>query len=140
MKKLDTKLEAEGAEFLVLGQLLLRRIFAYKTYTNLPGYDLVATSRDATRAARIQVKSRWRSGDPFFLIKKFNCDFVVAVRLNRGKKGGGVPASEPEYFVLPVQVVESIHRPGPWSKVVFKDIDVKYRDNWSLIEDFLAGK
>lgn len=140
MARLDTKLESEGAEFLVLGQLLLQRIFAYKTYTNLPGYDLVATNRDTTRAARIQVKSRWRTGAPFFLIKSFNCDFVVAVRLNRGKKGGDVPATLPEYFVLPVEVVKSIHRPGPWSKVVFKDIDSEYRDNWSLIAEFLEGK
>lgn len=43
MPRLDTRLEAEGAEFLVLGQLLLQRIASYKTYTNMPGYDLVAT-------------------------------------------------------------------------------------------------
>jgi hypothetical protein len=64
MSRLDTKLESEGAEFLVLGQLLVARIPTYKTYTNMPGYDLVATNPDTNRAARIQVKSRWRTGAP----------------------------------------------------------------------------
>ena len=38
----DTKLESERAEFLVLGRLLLEKITAFKTYTNFPGYDLIA--------------------------------------------------------------------------------------------------
>lgn len=42
MPRLDTRLESEGAEFLVLGQLLIARIPTYKTYTNMPGWDLVA--------------------------------------------------------------------------------------------------
>ncbi len=123
MARLDTKLEAEGAEFLVLGHLLLQRIPAYKTYTNMPGYDLVATNPDTNMSARIQVKSRWRTGAPFFLIRNFDCEFVVAVRLNRGKKGGGGPIRPPEYFVLPVEVVKLVRRPGAWSKVVFRDIE-----------------
>jgi hypothetical protein len=138
MPRQNTKLEAEGAEFLVLGQLLLQRIPAYKTYTNMPGYDLVATNPDTNRSARIQVKSRWRTGAPFFLIKNFDCEFVVAVRLNRGKKGGGGRVCSPEYFVLPVDVARSPHRPGAWPKVVFRDIDAKYQENWSLIAKFLA--
>ncbi|MBU4273034.1 MAG: hypothetical protein KKE86_05540 [Planctomycetes bacterium] len=143
MAKQDTKLEAEGAEFLVLGQLLLQGISAYKTYNNMPGYDLVATNPDTNRSAKIQVKSRWRTGAPHFLIKNFDdCDFVVAVRLNRGKKGGGgsmLPQS-PEFFVLPVEIVKKVRRQGPWSKVVFRDIEdlEKYKDNWSLIAEFLA--
>jgi hypothetical protein len=142
MSKQNTKLEAEGAEFLVLGELLLQRIPTYKCYTNMPGHDLVATNPKTNRSARIQVKSRWKTNAPFFLIKKFQCDFVVAVRLNRGKKvGGGGQMRPPEFFVLPVDVVKSVRRPGPWSKVVFKDIaglDEKYKGNWSLIANFLA--
>ncbi len=142
MPRRDTRLEAEAAEFLVLGALLLERIPTYKTYTNMPGYDLVATNPDTNRSARIQVKSRWRTGAPFFLIKEGfekTCDFVVAVRLNRGKKGGDTGDQlPPEYFVLPVDVAESIHRPGPWSKVLFRDIDGQYKENWRLIADFLA--
>lgn len=139
MARLDTKLEAEGAEFLVLGQLLLHRIPTYKTYTNMPGYDLVATNPETNRSARIQVKSRWRTSAPFFLIKNFDCEFVVAVRLNRGKKGGGGRVLVPDYFVLPIAKVKSVYRPGQWSKVCFRDIvDLEsHRENWALIEDFL---
>ena len=126
---------------LVLGQLLLQRIPTYKTYTNMPGYDLVATNPDTNRSARIQVKSRWRTGAPFFLIENLDCEFVVVVRLNRGKKGGGGRVLPPEYFVLPVEIVKSVYQPGTWSKVVFRHIaDLeKYRENWSLIAEFLAG-
>jgi hypothetical protein len=35
-KRLDTKLEAEAAEFLVLGHLLLEKISAFKAYVNYP--------------------------------------------------------------------------------------------------------
>ena len=138
MPRQDTKLEAEGAEFLVLSQLLLQRIEAYKAYTKMPGYDLVATNASAGRLARIQVKSRWRTGAPFFLIKSFACDFVVAVRLNRGKKGGGGRVLPPEYFVVPAGIAESVCRRGPWSRVVFREIE-EYKDKWSGIREFLAG-
>jgi len=140
MTRLDTKLEAQGAEFLVLGHLLLQRIEAYKSYTNMPGYDLVAANPKTKKLARIQVKSRWKTGAPFFLINNFDCEFVVAVCLNRGKKGGGGRVRPPEYFVLPVETVNSVRRRGAWSKVVFRDIaDLeKYKENWSLIAEFLA--
>jgi hypothetical protein len=84
--RLDTKLESAGAEFLVLGNLLLRRIPAYKTYTNMPGYDLVATNAERHTSARIQVKSRWETGASGFPMANFHCDFVVAAFLNRGPK------------------------------------------------------
>jgi hypothetical protein len=140
MARQDTKLEAEGAEFLVLGQLLIQHIPAHKTYTNMRGYDLFATSLDTRRLARIQVKSRWETGASFFLIKSFDCDFVVAVCLNRSKKPGGVRVSPPDFYILPVDIVKKVNRRGPWSKVVFRDIPAleKYKDNWSLIADFLA--
>lgn len=139
MPRLNTKLESEGAEFLVLGQLLLERIPAYKAYTNTAGFDLLATNSASSRSARIQVKSRWRTGAVSFLIKNFDCEFVVAVRLNRGKKGGGVEALPPEYFVLPVKLVKSAHKPGGLAQVYFRHIPnlEKYRNNWQLISDFL---
>lgn len=43
-KRLDTKLQAQGAEFLVLGHVLMHGIECYKAYTNFPGYDLIATN------------------------------------------------------------------------------------------------
>jgi len=97
MARLDTRLESEGAEFLVLGQLLLHRIAAYKTYTNMPGYDLVATKPESNKSAMIQVKSRWRTGAGGFPIKKFDCDFVVVVLLNRGSKDGKKEVLPPKY-------------------------------------------
>jgi len=57
-KRKDTKLEAEGAEFLVLERLIFEKITTFKTYTNFPGYDLIAVSADDNTSARIQVKSR----------------------------------------------------------------------------------
>jgi hypothetical protein len=141
MARLDTKLESEGAEFLVLGQLLLHGIPTYKTYTNMPGYDLVATNPGANRSARIQVKSRWKTGAPGVLIKRFDCEFVVVVRLNRGKKGGGGNVLPPEFFVFPVGVVHAAHQPGRWSKVYLKHIKnfESYKDNWQLVAAWLSG-
>ena len=37
----NTRLEATGAEFLVLGHLLVEGIEADKTYANMPGYDIL---------------------------------------------------------------------------------------------------
>src|SRR5216683_7607400 len=59
--RLDSRLEAEGAEFLVLGYLLLEGINAHKTYTRYPGFDLIASNPATGRSCRIQVKSRWAS-------------------------------------------------------------------------------
>ncbi len=61
MPRLDTRLESEGAEYLVLGQLLVQRIAAYKAYVNTEGYDLVAVDAERGTSARIQVKSRWQT-------------------------------------------------------------------------------
>lgn len=139
--KLDTKLESEGAEFLVLGALLLERIPAYKTYTNMPGYDLVATNPENQRSARIQVKSRWASGTSGFPIKNFNCEFVVFARLNRGNKIGTKTPTAPEFFVFPVAKLQSLHRSDGWQKVRLNDLEgwQSYRDRWDLIRTFLAA-
>jgi len=139
MPRQDTHLESEGAEFLVLGQLLIQGIPTYKTYTNMPGYDLVATNPERNRTARIQVKSRWKTKAEGFIIKNFDCDFVVIVKLNRGSKEGTAEILPPEYFVLPVDVAEALPRTEGWGKVSFSKIpDMEsYRDNWDLIRDFL---
>jgi hypothetical protein len=141
MPRQDTKLESEGAEFLVLGHLLMHRIPSYKTYTNMPGYDLVATDPEHRSSARIQVKSRWRTGAPGFLLKNLDCDFVVVAKLNRGKKGGGGKVLAPEYFVFPASVLAGVPRSQKWNKVMFKNIPdlEKYRDNWALIWEFLKA-
>jgi hypothetical protein len=140
MPRQDTKLESEGAEFLVLGHLLMHRILSYKTYTNMPGYDLVAISPEHNTSARIQVKSRWRTGAPGFIIKNFNCDFVVIVKLNRGNKRGTAKVLAPEYFIFPTALLEAVPRTEGWSKMAFHDIpDIgAYREGWHRIRDYLA--
>ena len=139
MPRQNTQLESEGAEFLVLGQLLIQGIPSYKTYTNMPGYDLVATDPERNRAARIQIKSRWKTKAEGFIIKNFDCDFVIVVKLNRGSKDGKADILPPEYFVLPVDVAEALPRTEGWGKVSFSNIPEleTYRSNWDLIRDFL---
>ena len=146
MSRQNTTLESEGAEFLVLGQLLIEGIPAYKTYTNLRGYDLVATWPESNRAARIQVKSRWATTAPHFLIKNTDeCDFVVLVRLNRGsppwsKGKHTLPPQEPEYYVLTAKDAKSlITQPGTgWDKIWWRKDDFeRHRRNWSIVRKFL---
>ncbi len=142
MVRQDTRLESEGAEFLVLGQLLINKIASYKTYTNMPGYDLVATNPENNTSTKIQVKSRWATKANGFPIKNFDCDFVVVVLLNRGSKDGRREVLPPEYFVLPVDIVESVCRAETsWSKVLLKDIEnlEQYKEKWELISEFLLG-
>ena len=82
----DTKLESEGAEFLVLDRLLLEKITAFKAYTNFPGYDLIATSAEHNTSARIQVKSRYQTNWDGFIINNFDCEFVVFEGLFKTEK------------------------------------------------------
>lgn len=143
MARQNTQLESEGAEFLVLGQLLVQGIPSFKAYHGFAGYDLVATNPDTNRAARIQVKSRWRTGAEGFIIKRFDCDFVVVVLLNRGSKDGAGEVKPPQFFVLPTAVVHAAatkHSSG-WGKISWRQIDrfVEYEDKWHFIEDFLGA-
>lgn len=139
MPRQNTRIESEGAEFLVLGQLLVAGIPTYKSYTNMPGYDLVATNPENKSSARISVKSRWKTKAEGFIIKGFDCDFVVIVKLNRGSKDGRADVLAPEFFILPVDVVRAVPRTTGWGKVSFRNIpDLEgHRDAWHLIRDFL---
>lgn len=141
----NTRLESEGAEFLVLGQLLIAGIEAHKAYTRYPGYDLIAANADKNRTCRIQVKSRWATDyDGSFLIKNFGCDFVVHVALNRGysfrRRGQDGGLQPPAFWVLPVDDVKEAQSPGStWGKVFVRHIPDhdEYRDAWGLIRAFL---
>lgn len=139
----NTRLEAEGAEFLVCAYLLIEGIPTYKTYTQMPGYDLVAASPEAGTSARIQVKSRWASdSDHGFPLKNTDADFVVIVLLNRGNRlrsqVGGKKA--PEIFVFPMSIVLAARRDDGWKKVMTRRINDRetYKENWELIRQFLA--
>ena len=144
-KRKNTKLETEGAEFLVLGHLLLNRISAFKAYVNFPGYDLIAADAENNTSARIQVKSRYQTNWDGFIIKNFECDFVVLVTLNRGfpkpKKNGDTGIREPEFYVMPVSYVLEVRDPdNKWGKITknrLRGIE-EYKDKWNFISEFLS--
>lgn len=144
----DTKLESEGAEFLVLGTLLVEGISCFKAYVNFPGYDLVAINPENSRTARIQVKSRWATNyDRSFPIKNFECEFVVHVALNRGYrfgkqgKGSDTGVKDPLYYVFPVAVVKAAQNANDkWGKVTITNIPGHegYCNAWQLIAEYLV--
>lgn len=145
-KKQDTKLESEGAEFLVLGLLLIESISAYKAYINFPGYDLTAVNPESKKVARIQVKSRWATDyDTSFPLKNLDTDFIVHVALNRGYRFGkknnlkdnGIKS--PIFYVFPVDVLKHVRNETGWNKVQIKKVEnlESYIDNWKLIKDYL---
>ncbi len=138
----NTQLEAAGAEFLVLGQLLIAGIPAFKSYTNFKGYDLTATNADRKKSVRVQVKSRWRTGAEGFIINRIDCDFVVVVLLNRGSRDGRAEVRPPEYFVIPARVVRALPRSENWGKVNFSQFPKlkRYRERWDLIQRALGTK
>jgi hypothetical protein len=143
-RRKNTQLESEGAEFLVLGNLLLIGIPAYKAYTNMTGYDLVATNPDKNTSVRIQVKSRYRTDWDGFIIKNFDSDFVVFVTLNRGyakkKKTLGSGIKNPEFYVFPTDYVKDISDPkNNWGKIVKSRMVnfEEYLNRWDLIKQKL---
>jgi hypothetical protein len=147
-KRMDTKLESEGAEFLVLGNLLIQDIPSYKTYTNMPGYDLVATSPEKNSSVRIQVKSRYQTNWDGFIINNLDADFVVLVTLNRGipnrkkKFPEEVNVREPNFYVFPMDYVLKIRdEENSWGKITKKRMIEfeRYENRWDLIQNKLSG-
>ena len=144
----NTKLEAEGAEFLVLGHLLTEGIACFKAYTNFPGYDLIAVNPQTGKAAKLQVKSRWATDyDRSFPMKNFHCDFVILAALNRGYRFRKKPTATdsgrrpPQFYVFPVGIVKVAQNVGDkWGKVTITNIPnhQTYEDNWAQIATFLG--
>jgi hypothetical protein len=138
----NTRLESEGAEFLVLGNLLIQGIPTYKTYTNMPGYDLVATNPEKNKSVKIQVKSRYQTNWDGFIIKNLDTDFVVLVTLNRGIPGSskmriGIDIKEPDFYIFPIEYVLEIRdKENSWGKITkARMIEFEhYRNKWDLIE------
>lgn len=150
-RRQDTKLEAEGAEFLVLGMLLVEGIQCFKAYTNFAGYDLVAIDPSRAKSARIQVKSRWATDyDRSFPIRNFDCDFVVLAALNRGYRfrrlrSGTVTEGgrlAPRLYCFPVDIVRAAQSPtDKWGKASLSRIEnaEEYHDAWHLIRKHLEA-
>jgi len=147
MPRLDSRMEATGAEFLVLGHLLVEGIQAFKAYRNFPGYDVVATNPERGLSCRIQVKSRWATDyDGGFPIRNFDSDFVVFVALNRGyryrkkKTADNAGRRAPEVYVFPVDVIKAAQNPkSKWGKAFLRNVEncQSYVDNWQLIKEHL---
>ena len=147
-KRLDTRLQSQGAEYLVLGELLLERIAAYKAYENYPGYDIVALDENRNTSARIQVKSRYSTNHSGIIVRNLEFDFVVMVALNRGYSNGPKPNGDTgikpqEYYVFPIDYIMNIRDPNSsWGRVTKTRMSnmSDYRDGWGLIRDFLSNR
>jgi hypothetical protein len=147
MARLDSKLEAAGAEFLALGHLLAEGIQVFKAYTNFPGYDIIATDPQKRTSCRIQVKSRWATDyDGGFPMRNYECDFVVFVALNRGyryrkkARNGDTGRRSPQLYVFPVEVVRKArYERSKWGKSFLRRMDDpdQYLGNWDLVKSFL---
>lgn len=141
---------SEGAEFLVIGHLLVENVRSFRAVDNTIGYDLWAVDRHSRVCARLHVTSRWAEDyDQSFPLRGFEYDFLIHVALNRGlrfhKKGLGHAAASgrPEYFVFPVDVVKDAEakndRPNTVALTHISDLDA-YRNNWRLIKSFLEQR
>ena len=148
----ENRLRSEGAEFLVLANLLIRDIHATKAYTNFPAWDVLATSPKSGTQARVQVKSRWATDSSNFLVKNFECDFVVLVYLNRGYNFGKRTRKEsglkdPEFWIFPTPHLISLIETGKASgrlgtsysfrKSKMLNQGEEFKNRWDLIEKFL---
>jgi hypothetical protein len=143
-ERLNSRLQWQGAEFLVLAHLLIEGIEAYKPYVNHPAYDLVALNPDSKKLARISVKSRWatnRAG--YFPLNSLECDFVVHVALNRGDRVRRITAGSnvglPVLYVFPVDVCRSIVSAS--NKINIRNIEnyQAYESQWGTVRKFLES-
>ena len=153
MKRLSIeqrRLQSEGAEFLVLGQLLIRHINAAKAYSNFPDWDILAFNTSRNKQARIQVKSRYASDSIGFLLKSTNFEFLVITHLNMGlryTKGKFFkPASNvPQFWIVPVDEVTRVikgdkNKYGEWNLSLsrFPKNGADFENAWNLIENSLS--
>ncbi len=149
----QNRLRSEGAEFLVLANLLIRDIHSTKAYSNFPAWDVLATNPKSGAQARVQVKSRWATDSGNFLVKNFDCDFVVLVYLNRGfnfskrsRKESGL--RDPEFWIFPIsylkllikknQVSGKLGNSYSFRKSQMSNGAEEYKNRWDLIEEFIT--
>ena len=116
---------SNGAEYLVMGNLMRRNILTYKAPEGNEGYDLICihpeprykpTAREKSQV-RIQVKSRYATDcDRGFPIKKKQLDtfdFLVVCFLNigkfYGKNNGLTGAEQAEFYTLSPKFIKKHH-------------------------------
>jgi hypothetical protein len=92
------------------------------------------------------VKSRWPTDASFFLIGNVgDCDFVVLVRLSRGRRYSTTAKQtqqpeDPEYYVLTADDAKSliIDQEKGWTKIRWQKQNFEvHRRRWDLIMKFL---
>lgn len=135
--KLNTTLEAAGAEHLVIGQLLIRGRQAFRAQANQLGYDIVVVDPDRARSIKVQVKSRAASDAGGFTVSHWDFDLLVMVRLNLGDKAalksGEGSTPQPEFHAIVREKLATFEARG----------SVKFRlnaippclDDWSAVDE-----
>ena len=136
MARDDTTLEAAGAEHLVVGNLLIGGLQAFRAYANQSGYDVLVVDPKTERSLKVQVKSRVAIDSGSFKIKHPDFDFVVFVRLNRGtkaarKEGRRDGADQPQFYIVPKEEIVFISGIARIAKSRLKE---KYLNNWDAIK------
>ncbi len=87
-KRFDSKYQENGAEFLIMSQLLLMGVPTFKMPFNHEGYDLVCVNPVTKRMVTIQVKSKnvTSSSNDFNVKPDKSIDFFVFVKTDYVKK------------------------------------------------------
>lgn len=155
MKEKQAKLEATqvgvAGEYLVAGELTLRRYTAAITLRNSRGIDIIASSADGSRSLSIQVKTN-SSGNPSWILNKkaetFYADnhFYIFVALSQ-------IGTRPAFHIVPSQIVADYVRNdhATWLRGVklngeprkdtnmrkFNDPENKYLEAWELLNHSL---
>ncbi len=145
-----------GAEYLTIGHLMRRNIFAYKAPPNNQGYDLICIHPDPdtdSKVIRVQVKSRYQTDcDRAFPVKDTtfkSFDYLIVVFLNIGyfyrRRPTHEGIREPEFYTLPVNFVKKHHKivKSGWQKVSTKNLDIdcyKNENGFELIAKDLGIK
>lgn len=154
MTSSEKRMSGEGAEFLVLGELLVRHINAAKAYTNFPDWDILAFDSERESQVRIQVKSRYASDALGFILKSTNFEFLVVVHLNKGLryttgKKFQPTSDSPQFWIIPQAAVLAAigstpknPKYGEWNLSLnkFPDKAREYENAWHLIAESLLSK
>ena len=147
-----SKFTQEGAEKLIVSNLLIRDIECYQAYENQQSYDLIAISKNGKKTARIEVKSRQNnysksiSNSNFMQKNPPYPDFYVSVFIKSFQNKEKVSPNDvkTEVLILPKNVVHSKKHTAVGEKGKYfypnrlKDVN-EYLDNYELITDFLKN-
>ncbi len=145
-----SKFTQEGAEKLIVSNLLIRDIECYQAYENQKSYDLIAISKNGKKTARIEVKSRQNNHSRKITNSNFMQkspplpDFYVSVFIKSYKNNKKVLPNdvETEVLVLPKSIVHSKKNTAVGQKGKYfypnklQNIH-QYLDNYELITKFL---